>query len=251
MSIGSYDTNNLNLEANETEEQQYILGYLPEDFQWSYAIGTVYKRFWQKGYDTWVLSRNYLHNESLKYQDNIKEDQYLNLEYNSDEIENKFRYENTSTYTGGLRVNYGANLEYAKFYARNFEKTFALGEPVTFNNEAAFDMFSWGLFGQVSKDMLADRLVLSFGLWANANNFNDDMQNIINQLSPRLSASFLLTDGWYLNFNTGRFYQMPPYTSMGYESPEGEMVNKSRIKYVRVGPHSSRHRVVAQCQIKV
>ncbi len=85
-----------------------------------------------------------------------------------------------------------------------------------------FDLFSWGLFGQVSKDLLADRLVLSFGLRADANNFNDDMQNIMNQLSPRLSASFLLTDGWYLNFNTGRFYQMPAYTTMGYKSPEGD-----------------------------
>jgi hypothetical protein len=52
VSIGSYDINELNLEANETEEQQYILGYLPEDFQWSYAIGTVYKHYRQKGYDT-------------------------------------------------------------------------------------------------------------------------------------------------------------------------------------------------------
>ncbi len=233
VSIGSYDINELNLEANETEEQQYILGYLPEDFQWSYAIGTVYKHYRQKGYDTWVLSRNYLHNESLKYQDNIKEDQYLNLEYNSDEIENKFRYENTSTYTGGLRVNYGANLEYAKFYAKNFNKTFKLGQPVTFDNEAAFDLFSWGAFGQVSKDLFAQRLVLSFGLRADANNFNDDMKNIINQLSPRISASFLLTDGWYLNFNTGRFYQMPAYTTMGYENPEGEMVNKPGITYIQ------------------
>ena len=63
VSIGSYDINELNLDANETEEQQYILGYLPEDFQWSYAIGTVFKHFRQKGYDTWLLSRNYLHNE--------------------------------------------------------------------------------------------------------------------------------------------------------------------------------------------
>ncbi len=76
ISIGSYDNNNLNLEANETEEQQFILGYLPETFQWSYAIGAVWKHFRDQGYDTWVLSRNYLHNESLKYQDNIMQDQF-------------------------------------------------------------------------------------------------------------------------------------------------------------------------------
>ena len=233
VSIGSYDNNNLNLEANETEEQRFILGYLPESFQWSYAIGAVYKHFGEKGYDTWVLSRNYLHNESLKYQDNIMEEDFKTLDYNSDEIENKFRYEHTSSYKDGLRVNYGANFEYAKFYANNYNKAYINDQPVTYNNEAFFDLFKWGAFGQVSKEMLSKRLVLSLGLRSDANNFSDQMQNLVNQLSPRLSASYMLTTGWYLNFNTGRFYQMPPYTAMGYKDEEGVMVNKPVLEYIQ------------------
>ena len=233
VSIGSYDNNNLNLEANETEEQRFILGYLPESFQWSYAIGAVYKHFGEKGYDTWVLSRNYLHNESLKYQDNIMEENFRTLDYNSDEIENKFRYEHTSSYKDGLRVNYGANFEYAKFYANNYNKAYINDQPVTYNNEAFFDLFKWGAFGQVSKEMLSKRLVLSLGLRSDANNFSGQMQNLVNQLSPRLSASYMLTTGWYLNFNTGRFYQMPPYTAMGYKDEEGVMVNKPVLEYIQ------------------
>jgi hypothetical protein len=57
--------------------------------------------------------------------------------------------------------------------------------------------------------------------------------NLVNQLSPRFSASYMLTKGWYLNFNTGRFYQMPPYTAMGYQDAEGTMVNQPGIKYIR------------------
>lgn len=233
ISIGSYDNNNLNLEANETEEQQFILGYLPESFQWTYAIGAVYKHFGENGYDTWVLSRNYLHNESNKYQDNIKEDPNLILNYNSDEIENKFRYEHTSTYKGGLRINYGANFEYAKFYAKNFNKTFVNGESLTLNTESFLDLFTWGVFGQVSKELLAKRLVLSFGLRADASSYNNDMSNLLNQLSPRISASYQLTTGWYLNFNTGRFFQLPAYTTMGFKSPEGVLVNQPELKYIQ------------------
>jgi outer membrane receptor for ferrienterochelin and colicin len=233
ISIGSYDNNNLNLEANDTEEQQYILGYLPESFQWSYAIGAVYKHYREKGYGTWVLSRNYLHNEAIKYEDNIVNPDRKTLDYNSDEIENKFRYENTSSYRKGLRVNYGANLEYAKFYAKNFNLAYISGEAVTFDNQTSFDLFKWGAFGQISKDLFADRLALSFGLRADANNYNDNMSNLINQLSPRLSASFQLTTGWYLNFNTGRFYQMPSYTTMGYKDQEGIMVNKTDLTYIQ------------------
>ena len=233
ISIGSYDNNNLNLEANETEEQRYILGYLPESFQWSYAIGTVYKHYREKGYDTWVLSRNYLHNESVKYQDNILQPDLKTLDYNSDEIENKFRIEHTSNYRRGLRINYGANLEYAKYYAKNFNKVYVNGEPVTYNNEAFFDLFKWGAFGQVSKELLSDRLVLSFGLRTDANNYNDRMSNLLNQLSPRFSASYQLTTGWYLNFNTGRFYQLPPYTTMGFKDEEGIMVNRPELTYIQ------------------
>jgi hypothetical protein len=233
VSIGSYDNNNLNLDANETEEQQYILGYLPENFQWSYAIGAVWKHFRDQGYDSWVLSRNYLHNEALKYQDNIMQEEFKILDYNSDEIENKIRYEHTSRFKKGLKVNYGANFEYAKFYARNFNKVYVLDEPVTLDNESSFDMFKWGLFGQVSKDFLSDKLVLSFGLRADANNFNDNMRNLLNQVSPRFSASYMLREGWYLNFNTGRFYQEPAYTTMGFKNDENVMVNRPWLKYIR------------------
>ena len=233
ISIGSYDNNNLNLDANETEEQQFILGYLPESFQWSYAIGAVWKHYRGQGYDTWVLSRNYLHNESVKYQDNIMQEENLSLDYNSDEIENKFRYEHTSLYKAGLKVNYGVNFEYAKFYARTFNKVFIYNQPVTLDNESAFELFKWGAFGQVSKELLENRLVLSLGLRADANNYNENMTNLLSQLSPRFSASYLLTTGWYLNFNAGRYYQEPAYTTMGYKNELGFMVNKSGLKYIR------------------
>ena len=233
ISIGSYDNNNLNLDANETEEQQFILGYLPESFQWSYAIGAVWKHYRGQGYDTWVLSRNYLHNESVKYQDNIMQEENLSLDYNSDEIENKFRYEHTSLYKAGLKVNYGVNFEYAKFYARTFNKVFIYNQPVTLDNESAFELFKWGAFGQVSKELLENRLVLSLGLRADANNYNENMTNMLSQLSPRFSASYLLTTGWYLNFNAGRYYQEPAYTTMGYKNEQGVMVNKSGLKYIR------------------
>lgn len=233
ISIGSYDNNNLNLDANETEEQQFILGYLPESFQWSYAIGAVWKHYRGQGYDTWVLSRNYLHNESVKYQDNIMQEENLSLDYNSDEIENKFRYEHTSLYKAGLKVNYGVNFEYAKFYARTFNKVFIYNQPVTLDNESAFELFKWGAFGQVSKELLENQLVLSLGLRADANNYNENMTNLLSQLSPRFSASYLLTTGWYLNFNAGRYYQEPAYTTMGYKNEQGVMVNKSGLKYIR------------------
>src|SRR6056297_213407 len=89
VSLGAYDVNSLNLEADDTEEQRYILGNLPVNNQWSYAFGVVYKHYGENGFDTWVASRNYLDNKAYKYQNNNEVDSLLLLDYESDEIENR------------------------------------------------------------------------------------------------------------------------------------------------------------------
>ena len=45
ISIGALDKSPLNLKADSTDYQKYILGYLPEYDQWNYAVGAVYKHF--------------------------------------------------------------------------------------------------------------------------------------------------------------------------------------------------------------
>ncbi|MDA3824027.1 MAG: TonB-dependent receptor [Bacteroidales bacterium] len=226
ISLGSYDINSLNLKANETPQQKYILGNLPENDQWSYAIGLVYKHFREKGFDTFVASRNYLNNKSRKYEDNDSEAGVLLQNYASDEIENKFRYENTTRFDNGLKLNAGVNYEYAKYLTDNYFLTYFNGAPVEFNNYSDLYIHKWGTFAQASKELLSKRLVLSLGLRADANNYNESMSNLLNQLSPRFSASYLLTTGLYLNFNTGRYYQLPAYTTLGYKDENEVAVNK-------------------------
>lgn len=234
VSIGAYDINSLNLEADSTDQQKYILGNLPENYQWSYAIGAVYKHFREKGFDTWVVSRNYLNNKSLKYFNNDESSDSLLLDYASDEIENKFRYENTSRFSGGLKLNVGVNYEYSKYLTNNYFLTYINGAPAEFKNSSDLYLHKWGVFGQTSKDLLSKRLVLSLGLRMDANNYNDHMQNLLNQLSPRFSASYQLTTGIFANFNAGRYYQLPAYTTLGYKDEDGIAVNKeNNLKYIR------------------
>lgn len=233
ISIGSYDINSLNLAANETPQQKYILGNLPENNQWSYAIGMVYKHYREKGFDTFVLSRNYLDNKARKYLGNDS-DSLLLQDYKSAEIENKFRYENTTRFDNGFKLNAGVNYEYAKSFTDNYFLTYFDGNPVTFNYSADLFLHKWGGFAQVSKELLNKRLVLSLGLRADANNYNDNMSNLANQLSPRLSGSYLLTTGLYLNFNTGRYYQLPSYTTLSYKDEEGVAVNQQNdLTYIQ------------------
>ena len=59
------------------------------------------------------------------------------------------------------------------------------------------------------------------------------MSNPLNQLSPRLSASFMISDKWDLNANFGRYAAQPAYTTMGFRNTAGDFVNKNEnLKYV-------------------
>lgn len=233
IGLGAIDQFELNKEANETEEQRYILGYLPVNAQWNYTVGAVYKNYHDKSYNTLVVSRNHLNNSAYKYLDN-NEDSLKILDYKSDEIETKLRYENTIRTDNGYKINVGAGTEYAQYLNNTKQLRYLSNTPVTINYDTNLDMVKWNAFGQVSKGLFNQSLIVSFGLRMDANNYSKDMNNMFEQLSPRISLSYPFADKWALNFNTGRFYQLPPYTTLGYGGQNGVLVNKQNaIKYIQ------------------
>jgi len=232
VGLGALDQFVLNLDANETEEQRYILNYLPVNNQWNYTVGAVYKHYREKGYQTLVLSRNHLNNQSYKYMDN-NEDSIKILDYNSDEIETKFRYENTLRTDDGFKINYGAGTEYGEYLNSTKQFRYQNDGLALVDYNTTLGIVKWNAFGQVTKGIFDQRLIVSLGVRADANNYSSDMNNMFKQVSPRLSLSYPLSEKWALNFNTGRFYQMPSYTTLGYGGETGELINKANgAKYI-------------------
>jgi len=235
IGLGALDHSVLNTSANKTEEQRYILGYLPVNDQWNYTLGAVLKHFNQKGNDTYVLSQNKLNNSQTKYRDNIEQPELLVLDYNSYELESKFRYEHNYRSATDFKLNYGIDLQYASYFNRTFRKSFEVGNPVTINYRSSLDFAKYAIFGQVSHNYLDRRLDLSFGLRADGNTYSSGMTNLLEQLSPRFSASYRLTPGTSLNFSAGRFAQLPSYTTLGYRDGNSVLINKNNgIKYIQV-----------------
>jgi len=238
ISIGALDNFKLNTGLkNPTEEQQYILDYLPVNNQWNYAIGANYRHYRDNSYSTWVISRNMLYNEAYKYLNNDEnKPENKTIDYSSYEIENKIRYEEV-TRLNGYKITYGAGAEYAKYENTTFQKVFIpTGEDTIteINYSSDLTLFKWNLFGQVSKSIFDERLLLSLGVRSDANNYSKDMSNLFRQISPRFSASYSLTPKLALNFNTGRYFQLPAYTTLGYRLPDGELLNKTNgIRYIQ------------------
>ncbi len=227
LGIGAIDDMTLNLGIkNPTEAQTYLLSYLPVYKQWNYTVGAVYKHFSDNHFDTWVLSRNMLRNSSFKYKDN---DESLGKisDYTSDEIENKFRFE--QNYPGGnIKFSWGAGATLSRY-------TNATSRLVYFNNNVSnlnystdINLFGYQAFAQASDDFLDERLKLSLGVNFVGNNYNNNMSNPLNQLSPRISATYELTENINLNANIGRYAMRPAYTTLGYKDiATGILVNQN------------------------
>jgi hypothetical protein len=234
IGIGAIDQFALNTGiSNPSPDQRYILSYVPVNTQWTYTNGIVYKHFRDKSFDTWVLSRNMLNNRQFKYPDNDETQEKI-LDYLSQESENKLRYEHDRRFNNGDKINVGGGLEYARYTNRTYRAFFANNELSEINYDTKLFIFSWAMFGQYSKTFFNERLNLSLGVRADANNYSANMSNILNQLSPRIAGSYELRSNVFANFSLGRYYQQPPYTMLGFALPNGTLVNKqNNLKYIR------------------
>jgi len=240
IGLGAIDDFELNQNANDKieddetiERNNYILGYLPINTQWNYTVGMNWQHFMEKSYQTVVISRNHLNNSAVKYQDNINETENLLFDYNSQEIENKFRFENTWR-NNGWKLNYGMGCEQMTYTNSTFEKI-AYGTVVnTVDFESDLNLIKYACFGQISKTLLNDRMIMSLGIRTDFNDYSGQMNNPFDQLSPRFSASYSLSTKWFLNFNLGRYFQLPPYTVLGYRDQKGILANKeNEVTYIQ------------------
>jgi len=233
VGLGAIDRFKLNTDANETEEQQFFLDNLPISPQWNYTTGLVYKHYRDKGYWTFVLSRSMFNNEAEKYQNNDdSSEENLLLRYKSQEIENKLRIEHNSRF-GDFKLLYGVGYEYRKYNNRTFNRIFTSSGPETIDFASEFDMHLYFGFAQLSRKLFSDRLTLSAGFRLDGNTYSDEMSNPLEQFSPRFSLSYNLTQSVAFNFNTGLYFQLPPYTVMGYKEGDTFINRENGLSYIR------------------
>jgi hypothetical protein len=233
IGLGAVDVFDLNLGIEEPDEQQsFILSSIPVNEQWNYTLGAVYKHFRDNSFQTVVLSRSHLNNGAYKYFDNDdSSEENKILDYSSEEIENKLRLESSSRFDG-YRLNFGTNLDLVTYTNSTQQRRFYGDGILNVNYNTSLNLVKWGLFAQASKSIFNERLSLSLGIRADANNYSQSMNNPLEQLSPRFSASYSLTPQWSLNFNTGRYYQLPPYTSLGFKQNEVLVNKENNLKYI-------------------
>ena len=88
-------------------------------------------------------------------------------------------------------------------------------------------LIAYGVFGKISSSFLNERLSLALGLRSDADSFTEG-SNLIDNFSPRLSASYALKEdnSWKLNASVGRYFKIPTYTMLGFQSNSGDFINR-------------------------
>ena len=234
LGLGAIDDMKLNTGMKDmSEKNQYILSYLPVVKQKTYTLGAVYKHYAGKNLYSVIISRSQTNNKNIKYKDNDESQvENLSLNYRSDEIENKFRTENTFRLPF-IQLNVGGNIEYAQYTNDTYQKQFT-SIPRTIVYQTDLGIWKWGIYATAIYESYNERFTASLGVRADANNYSSDMNNLLDQLSPRLSLSYRLSDPLYINANIGRYYELPPYTTLGFKDNEGNYVNRTNhLSYIR------------------
>ena len=236
LGLGGIDKMKLNTKADD-EDNEYILSYLPKIQQETFTLGAVYRHYAGAHVQSVVASHSYLNNRNTKYQQNDESDpDHLMLRLRSTEQNTQLRLENSSSFRN-WKVTVGTSLDYSQYSNTTFQKVYT-DHAQTFDYHTYLGIMRWGLFGTVNYTSIDERFTASLGLRADANNYSAAMKDLSDQLSPRLSLSYQLTEHWSLSGNAGLYYQLPPYTALGFKNNNGLYANKYALHYMQVSQGS-------------
>lgn len=236
LGLGGIDKMKLNTKADD-EDNEYILSYLPKIQQETFTLGAVYRHYAGAHVQSVVASHSYLNNRNTKYQQNDESDpDHLMLRLRSTEQNTQLRLENSSSFRN-WKVTVGTSLDYSQYSNTTFQKVYT-DHAQTFDYHTYLGIMRWGLFGTVNYTSIDERFTASLGLRADANNYSAAMKDLSDQLSPRLSLSYQLTEHWSLSGNAGLYYQLPPYTALGFKNNNGLYANKYTLRYMQVSQGS-------------
>ena len=227
LGIGAIDEFSFAAPKDATPEKLYVINSSPAINQNSYTIGSSLKRLTNKGFVNISLSRNLLNNRADKYLDNknpVEADRTFRI--NSTEIENKFRFDVNNTY-GDWKLSYGATAQLVEFENSFFQvvknpvkdvQGNILQPGITLNSTSSINFLRYGAFVQAGRRLFNNRLGLSVGMRTDANNREKENQNLLKQLSPRVSLSYALTDQWNVSASYGQYFRLPSFTQMAFST---------------------------------
>lgn len=235
IGLGAIDRFSFAPTKKSTLENTYVLRSTPYINQWNYTAGFNLNHQIENGYLNFTLSRNVFDNSLDKFEDELQEESKRSLKVQSQESENKFRFD-INKFVNGWKLSAGLMAQLVAYKTALFNKVSneiinAQGDVVVpekvirFNND--IDFWKYGLFFQSSKNLFNEKLLFSAGIRSDLNSFTKEGSNPLKTLSPRLSLAYHLSSKWDISASVGTYFKMPTYTMLGYLDNSGAAVNKN------------------------
>lgn len=240
LGIGAIDEFSFAVPKETTPDKEYAIRSAPIVNQWNYTVGVAVKRLIERGYVNVALSRSQFNNALDRFEDNQEGNESARaLKTRSEEIENKLRID-VNQAVNGWKFSFGGVAQYVQFdnniaakirnEVRNVDGSL-LQPAVRIQSASTLNFGRFGVFGQVNKSFLNNRLGLSAGVRSDMNTFTTTGLNPLQTLSPRIALSYALTDRWNINVSAGRYFKLPIYTVLGFRDEAGRFANQNN-KYI-------------------
>ena len=231
LALAGIDNMRLNVDE-EGEDAAYLLSYLPRIRQETFTVGALWRHYAGRHVQTLSVSHNYLNNRNLKYRNNDSStEENLLLRLRSVEQKSALRAENRS-YVGRWSIREGLELTWSNYANRTQQRLYTDRSALS-DYRTRLGIVGWGAFAAAEYASADKRLTASAGLRMDGCDYSSRLAEFWRQLSPRAAVSYALSDAWSVSGSAGLYYQLPPYTALGFKQ-EGVLVNRS-LDYLRVG----------------
>ena len=231
--LGLVGIDKMKLNTDEKgEDAEYILSYLPTIHQETFTVGASYRHYAGKHVQSVTFSHNYLNNRNIKYLNNDESSEdNLTLRLRSIEQKTTLRLEN-QTRLGQWTLKEGAEMNYSNYTNQTNQRIFGITSTLS-DYRTDLNIFSWGGFFSTNYTTANKRFSASAGIRTDGNNYNKERRGESCFHNSFISLSYELTQQWTISGNAGLYYQLPPYTALGFKDNDGLYANKN-LKYMQV-----------------
>ena len=109
-------------------------------------------------------------------------------------------------------------MSYARYTNRTRQRFYADNQASWIDYQTDLGIWSWGGFLSADYTSPDGHFTSSIGIRTDASNYVK-MRNLFNQISPRISVNYTFNEHWSLAGNAGIYYELPPYTALGFKEP--------------------------------
>ncbi len=230
LGIGAIDKFRVNEDADASEVQAYLVENLPLSDQWNYTVGAKHRLFTRNGLWEVMVSRSALYNKASR--DVSTQGQEENtLRYISNELSHRFSTEYIHT-VGPLTLRAGGELTKKESDFDVFNLFYDREGLRRAEYTSAIDYLFFGGHLQTDMELIPGRWTISAGFRMDASNFADQLENPLDQFSPRVSTAIKFGPDFRINAGWGIYYQLPGDLTLGYAIGDS-LINQSTVRFVR------------------